>query len=349
MIYMNNTIFVIAMIILYSFDTGIFVSICQKNDIDISNDNNGIIKEFIKTLYDSLLICTRGFFFYFYCIFFIINKFLKTKTTEKIMIFFKKIQNVPIMFIVVLFVIWTILFFQMYVYSSDDVVYIDDEHNQEIVVDNNDDNTGGTMPSNETINNLFRYYSSYNVSDINVAELHKNNNDVVAWLIVDNTSVNDPIVKTDKNDYYLSHDINKNYSIGGWTFMDYRNNSNMDDKNTIFYGHNLMNSTSFGGLSKVFGDKWFNKSNHKIVILNSEHKYTYEIFSVYYYEAETYYITTKFYTNDEYKEFLDTIKSRSMYKFNVSLDIDDKVITLSTCTDDNSGRKVIHARLVSID
>ena len=207
----------------------------------------------------------------------------------------------------------------------------------------------GTIPSNETISNLYRYYSSYSISDINISELHKKINDVVAWLIVDNTSINYPIVKTDNNDYYLSHDINNNYSIGGWTFMDYRNNSNMNNKNTIFYGHNLMNNTSFGGLSKIFTDKWYNKSNHKIMVLTDNHKYTYEIFSVYYFKAETYYITTKFYTNDEYKDFLDILKSRSIYNFNVSLDIDDKIITLSTCSDDNSGRKVIHARLVNID
>ena len=54
---------------------------------------------------------------------------------------------------------------------------------------------------------------------------------------------------------YLNHSFDKSYSSGGWTFMDYRNDSNMNDKNTIFYGHNLLNHTAFGSLSKVFSSK----------------------------------------------------------------------------------------------
>ena len=32
--------------------------------------------------------------------------------------------------------------------------------------------------------------------------------------------------------------------------------------------------------------------------------------------------------------------------FNLNLNVNDKIITLSTCTDDNKGRKVVHAKLI---
>ena len=50
-----------------------------------------------------------------------------------------------------------------------------------------------------------------------------------------------------------------------------------------------------------------------------------------------------------YNRFLNTLKSRSTYDFGVDVTVDDKIITLSTCTDDNLGRRVIHAKLISVD
>ena len=45
--------------------------------------------------------------------------------------------------------------------------------------------------------------------------------------------------------------------------------------------------------------------------------------------------------------FLNTLKTRSIVKFNVDVSVNDKIVTLSTCTNDNTGRKVIHAKLIS--
>ena len=53
------------------------------------------------------------------------------------------------------------------------------------------------------------------------------------------------------------------------------------------------------------------------------------------------------YLDEDYQNFLNTLKSRSKYNFNVDLNINDRIITLSTCTDDNLGRKVFHAKLIS--
>ena len=128
--------------------------------------------------------------------------------------------------------------------------------------------------------------------------------------------------------------------------MDYRNSSIMDNKNTVIYGHNLINKTAFGSLSSLFTDKWFNNSNHKIIIYTLDGNYTFEIFSVYYKEPESYYLNTNFSSDNDYLFFLKSLKSRSIYDFNVELNSEDKIITLSTCTDNNKGRKVVHAKLI---
>ena len=120
----------------------------------------------------------------------------------------------------------------------------------------------------------------------------------------------------------------------------------MDNKNTIIYGHNLINKTAFGSLSSLFTDKWFNNSNHRIILYTLDGSYTYEIFSVYYKDPESYYLNTNFSSDNDYLVFLKSLESRSIYNFNIKLNSDDRIITLSTCTDDNKGRKVVHAKLI---
>jgi sortase B len=118
----------------------------------------------------------------------------------------------------------------------------------------------------------------------------------------------------------------------------------MNDQNTIFYGHNLLNGTAFGSIKKIFE----NPKNNKIMVITSDQKkYTYQIFSGYTIDPETYYLQTNFNSPESYKSFLDTLSNRNTINIDNSVDVNDKIITLSTCTDDNNGRRVIHAKLIS--
>ena len=85
-------------------------------------------------------------------------------------------------------------------------------------------------------------------------------------------------------------------------------------------------------------------------ILNSleNKKYYYTIFSAYYVAPEVYYLQNVFYDTDTYQEFLNTISSRNILNIDNSVNVNDKIITLSTCSDDNTGRKVVHAKLVAV-
>ena len=102
----------------------------------------------------------------------------------------------------------------------------------------------------------------------------------------------------------------------------------------------------FGSLYKTQYPAWYqNKSNHIIRISTPSVNMSYQIFSVYKIEEESYYIQTDFTSDDVYLEFLNIIKKRSKYDFNVVLNESDKIITLSTCANDKE-RYVVHAKLI---
>ena len=84
-----------------------------------------------------------------------------------------------------------------------------------------------------------------------------------------------------------------------------------------------------------------------MIITSSGKKYTYQIFSGYTIEPEIYYLQTNFSNTESYRTFLETLSNRNTINIDNSVDVNDKIITLSTCTDDNNGRRVLHAKLIS--
>lgn len=197
----------------------------------------------------------------------------------------------------------------------------------------------------EKVSDYF-YYITYPLINVDFESLLKTNNETVGWINVNNTNINYPFVQGINNTYYLNHSFDKSYNSAGWVFMDYRNNKEMNNKNTILYAHGRIDKTMFGSLYKTQYPAWYqNRSNHIIRISTPSVNMSYQIFSVYKIEEESYYIQTDFTSDSEYFEFLNTIKERSKYDFNVVLNESDKIITLSTCANDKE-RYVVHAKLI---
>ena len=313
-------------------------------------------KYIIKTteigFYYLCLIFSKGFFFYFSALFYLMEKIFHLKLFTKIKDFFKTRQEDPASFMMIVLVFLIGAFLHTYLYVDDsEVKFVDESVLTDSISQQKEETPAESIASDkETYGknevNLYRKYGSYDIQNIDFTSLKNTNSDVVAWLMVDGTNVNYPIVQSSNNDYYLNHDITKNFKASGWTFMDYRNSVNLEDANTIFYGHNLLNKTAFGSLANVFTDKWFNNSNHYIMVKTESVQHVYQVFSSYYIEPVVDYLQTNFYNNDDHQAFLNTIVGRSAYTYNVDVSVNDKIITLSTCTDDNTGRKVIHAKMI---
>ena len=95
-------------------------------------------------------------------------------------------------------------------------------------------------------------YIKMNVIDVDFNKLKDVNNDIKGWILVNGTNVNYPFVQTDNNTYYLKKDFNKKYNSAGWVFMDYRNNLENLNQNTILYAHGRVDGTMFGSLKNIF-------------------------------------------------------------------------------------------------
>lgn len=189
-------------------------------------------------------------------------------------------------------------------------------------------------------------YIKMNLIDVDFKELKKVNSDVRGWVQVSGTNINYPFVQTTDNDYYLTHSISKQKNSAGWVFMDYRNSVKSLNKNTILYAHARVNQYMFGTLKNTLKKNWLNNTDNHVIKLSTEDTNTlWQVFSVYHIPTNNDYIQTEFSNNDEFLEFANMLKDRSIHKFNTTVSKNDKILTLSTCYGNNE-KLVVHAKLI---
>lgn len=187
-------------------------------------------------------------------------------------------------------------------------------------------------------------YIKQDLINVNFNELKEKNNETVAWIQVNGTNINYPVVRTSDNDFYLTHSFNKSWNEAGWVFMDYRNTGN--DKNTIIYAHARLDKTMFGSLKNVIKDSWLNDPSNYIVKLSTEEENTlWQVFSVYRIPTTSDYLYTTFYDDIDFNNFTTMLINRSAHNFNTTVSSTDRILTLSTCYN-NTDKVVLHAKLI---
>ena len=186
------------------------------------------------------------------------------------------------------------------------------------------------------------------ITNTKLASLLTVNEDVVGELIVNNTNVNYPVVQAEDNDYYLTRNINKEKNANDWIYLDFRNDSMNLDKNNIIYGHNMYYSgVMFGTLYKTYNSNWYMNPENQMITYNTLYdNMKFQIFSIYKVPETNDYLKVFFDGDNDFLAFITMITKRSIYDFNVPIDADDKIITLSTCSNNGTKRLVIHAVLL---
>ncbi len=217
---------------------------------------------------------------------------------------------------------------------------------------NNNDEENVENNNSDANNQLNDIEDSNEVNDFNVDfdTLKSKNSEAVAWIKINNTNINYPIVQGADNSYYLTKNFNKEKNSAGWIFADYRNNFETLDKNTIIYGHNRRNGTMFSNLNYYLTSKWYTNENNKYFNFITENQnFIAEIFSVYKVSANNVNLTNTFSSTEELKQNIDAWKTASIYDFKTDVTVEDNLLTLYTCDNNNAYRIIIVSKLIPIN
>lgn len=193
------------------------------------------------------------------------------------------------------------------------------------------------------------------------------NPDVAGWITIENTNVDNVVLQTADNEYYMDKDFNGNWNIAGQLFVDYRCNLNdYNDKqsdNIIIYGHNQADGSMFGTLKKYkikkqsTGNFSFYQQNPTFKFSNLYEEYTYKIIAIFVIEVNPsqtrdgvifdYHNYVKFAGERNFDSFKENILKRTAVNTGVDFDENDKFLTLSTCSNEfDPSRLVVIGRRV---
>ena len=174
-------------------------------------------------------------------------------------------------------------------------------------------------------------------------ELHKENEDIYAWITVTDTTVDYPVLQhpTD-NTYYLNNNIDGTPGYPGCIYTEDYNAKDFSDKNTVLYGHNLKDKTMFSSLHNYEEENTFSKDQY-IYIWTENDVFVYKVFAAYEFNSNHLLLNYDYnneYVYEQYIKDIFNVKDNGYGIANIKDDIDvtkeDRIITLSTCTADHN-------------
>ena len=164
-----------------------------------------------------------------------------------------------------------------------------------------------------------------------LARLRAVNPDVIAWIEIDDTQIDYPVVQGVDNSRYVNTDAAGNYSLSGSIFLDYRSAADFSSPNSIFYGHNMAKGTMFGELDKYRESSFFDSHRTGALYHDSAwHRITFFAFL----QGDAYdkVLYDPLMARCEGAEgFCAYLKSRAQYYEEPEISFGARFITLSTC------------------
>ena len=149
--------------------------------------------------------------------------------------------------------------------------------------------------------------------------------DMIAWITMDGTPIDYPIMQGIDNSEYLNKDPYGNYSLSGSIFLDSRNEKDFTDVYSLLYGHHMDHGYMFGALDSYTDQDFFNQ-NKTGTLTVGETVYNLKTFSV----VETTATVQEIFAPNENTGTFDFIREHSLYLDEMP-DKNTKIVGLSTC------------------
>ncbi|SFP73983.1 sortase B [Butyrivibrio proteoclasticus] len=168
--------------------------------------------------------------------------------------------------------------------------------------------------------------------DSGISQFMETHPEAVGWIRFEDDLISSPLMQADDNSKYALKDADGNDSAAGAIFLDYRSSADFSDSNTIIYGHNMRDRSMFGAL-KIYKENLEFLDEHKYFqIITPEGSSRYMIFAFMDVPKNSYIYDVCGDNISRMREFLDTIEYKTYIDTGIEPTVDDKIITLSTCT-----------------
>ena len=191
--------------------------------------------------------------------------------------------------------------------------------------------------------------SSQNEYSSKYVSAKEKNPEVIGWISVDDTDISYPLLQTNDNNYYLTHNYKKEVSNYGSIYLHKNSVLSSEFSNLIVYGHNINSGSQMFSTLMNYKNKDFYQNHKTIRITTDSKEYIYTIFAVMkskVYENNEdvfkYYSYTDLTDKEKFNEYVSNCKKYQLYNTNVSAVYGNQIISLVTCEySQDNGRLIV--------
>lgn len=259
-----------------------------------------------------------------------------------------KVRKIVVLLAIAVFIgaLWYVLDFFVFAPAHNSAI---NDQIREIAYRNKDGDTTATTPEGDPL------------PEQDWDALKDINEEIVGWIRLDDTKIDYPVMFHEGDDqysqYYLNHTYNHEWSAYGTIFIDYRSVDSTKSKNVIMHGHNMIDGSMFHELmnysDRFEGDLDYYKDHSVFTFNTPDGDAKWKVISVFktstlFAHGEFFnYMQGEFTSDAEFMNFIYNVRIRSMFNVPVTVNEDDQIITLSTCSYEYTNfRTVLVARKV---
>lgn len=183
------------------------------------------------------------------------------------------------------------------------------------------------------------------------ARLKKTNRHIRAWLYCPDTNINYPVVQYTDNEYYLTHNFERDEDDAGALFFDCETMFSNGFENWVIYGHRRNDGSMFGSLVR-FSEDDYRQAHPCMYLLMEDATYRVELFSCRTVHVYPEYFKLWFKDESSFLQYINKAINQSYWSPGFSVTTQYPILTLSTCSTyshDEDPRLLVHGRLVPID
>jgi sortase B len=167
--------------------------------------------------------------------------------------------------------------------------------------------------------------------------------DVRAWLTVEGTNIDYPVMQGEDDMEYLNRGVDGEFNLGGSLFLTCENSPDFSDRYNLIYGHNMAGNVMFGELRNFLEDDFFEENTTGWLFLADG---TFEIDWFACVEVNAY--DRKIYPTSFHSETLDVSQARldyiqqiaTQYR-DIGVTAGDQLIALSTCSVETTDGRIV--------
>ena len=162
--------------------------------------------------------------------------------------------------------------------------------------------------------------------------------DYVAWITIDDTSIDFPVMQGENNMEYLNLNPYGEYSLSGSIFLDCRNSADFSDDYSILYGHHMEYGKMFGALDDFWDENYMKEHSIGTLIVGRDGSKVYDLGVFACMKVNVY--DNKALDPESLANIEELISNEASY-INTDINKSDHILALSTCTEPVSDNRLL--------